>query len=390
MNKKILFRLGAFVLSCVGLMGLLWGGVLPNVASVKAESVSSFYLLVNNGTGSGYFAANQKTTITAFPAASTIAFDRWVGDTSYLADVNSASTTVTMPSKGINVIALYKTAGPVSPIDSPATYLTVNSGTGSGSYGQGAYVTIEANPTIATKIFDKWTGDTAYVADVNSNCTRVTMPNKSITVTATYKDSPDKTYILTIKNGTGSGSYIKGQKVTIVASAAPAGKVFDRWTGATSTNLNSDFIASVTSSTTVVTMPGVATTLTAVYKDSTTTRPTSIKDGSMIRIKGGADVYIVKYKGGKWYKRLILSPSVFRSYGHLKWSDIIDVDAATMDSYITSNYVFVAEDSRIWLLEPAGDTGKKTQVTSATDPDSVYEINATDRDSYMTTAPGAK
>jgi len=458
MNKKFLFRLGALVLSCVGFISLLWGGVLSNVANVKADdSVSPFYLLVSNGTGSGYFAVNQKTTITAFPAASTITFDRWVGDTSYLADVNSASTTVTMPSKGISVVALYKM---ISSPNNPATYLTVNNGTGSGSYGQGAYVTIEANPTIATKIFDKWTGDTAYIVDVNSAKTRVTMPNKSITVTATYKDSPvityvltvnsgtgsgsyvqgkkvtieanptiatklfDKwtgdttyvadvnsasttvtmpakaitltatyktqpagTYVLAIKNGAGSGFYVKGQKVTIVANAAANGKIFDRWTGATSTNLNSDFIASVTSSTTVVTMPGVATTLTATYKDSTSTRPTSIKDGSMIRLKGGADVYIVKYSGGKWYKRLILSPSVFKSYGHLKWSDIIDVDAATMDSYITSNYVYVAGDSRIWLLEPAGDTGKKTQVTSAADPDSVYEINATDRDSYATTAP---
>ncbi|MFA6897555.1 MAG: hypothetical protein WCQ96_04710, partial [Patescibacteria group bacterium] len=143
-----MFRLGALVLSCVGFISLLWGGVLSNVANVKADdSVSPFYLLVSNGTGSGYFAVNQKTTITAFPAASTITFDRWVGDTSYLADVNSASTTVTMPSKGISVVALYKM---ISSPNNPATYLTVNNGTGSGSYGQGAYVTIEANPTIAT------------------------------------------------------------------------------------------------------------------------------------------------------------------------------------------------------------------------------------------------
>lgn len=112
----------------------------------------------------------------------------------------------------------------------------------------------------------------------------------------------------------------------------------------------------------------------------------SIKEGAMIRAKGGFDVYIVKYKNGKKFKRLILSPSVFKSYGHLKWEDIIDVDQTILDAYVTSEYVFVAGDNKVWKLESAGDTGKKIDVSAASnyDGDSVYEINATDRDSYVT------
>lgn len=120
------------------------------------------------------------------------------------------------------------------------------------------------------------------------------------------------------------------------------------------------------------------------YSDTCNPNSNSIKDGAMIRTKGDIDVYIIKYKGCKKFKRIILSPSVFRSYGHLKWKDIVDVDQTTLDSYTTSNHVSVAGDGRIWMLTPMGDTGKKTDVSSASDydKDSVYEINATDRDSY--------
>jgi hypothetical protein len=107
-----------------------------------------------------------------------------------------------------------------------------------------------------------------------------------------------------------------------------------------------------------------------------------IKDGAMIRLRGGIDVYIVKYVGTKRFKRLILSPSVFHSYGHLKWEDVIAVDQATLDSYVTSSYVRVAGDSRTWYLQPLGDTGRKSVAGYGFDSDSVYEINAVDRDSY--------
>jgi chitosanase len=191
-------------------------------------------------------------------------------------------------------------------------------------------------------------------------------------------------YVLTITNGTGSGSYESGVKVDISANAPAAGKSFDKWTGDT---VN---ILSITSSSTTVTMPEQAIGLTATYKDTVTNddgnkcRPyKDIKEGSMIRLKGGVDVYIVKYAGCKKFKRLILSPSVFRMYKHLKWKDVIDVDQATLDSFTTSNIVHVAGDNRIWELTPNGDNGKKSNISGSNyDKDSVYEINAADRDSY--------
>ena len=74
--------------------------------------------------------------------------------------------------------------------EKPATYqATVESGTGSGKYAEGATVNIEA--TIPEgKVFDKWISDDGVTfADANAASTSFTMPNKDVTVTATFKDA---------------------------------------------------------------------------------------------------------------------------------------------------------------------------------------------------------
>jgi len=115
-----------------------------------------------------------------------------------------------------------------------------------------------------------------------------------------------------------------------------------------------------------------------------------IKDGSLIRAGGTYDVYIVKLVGDKKFKRLILSPSVFESYGHLSWDNVINVDAQTADSFTTSNLVRAQGDEKVYLLAPNGDTGEKHWISSEAafqtrglDWDSIYEINEKDRDSYI-------
>ncbi|MBU1102667.1 cohesin domain-containing protein [Patescibacteria group bacterium] len=116
----------------------------------------------------------------------------------------------------------------------------------------------------------------------------------------------------------------------------------------------------------------------------------SILEGGLIRAQGDIDVYIVKYVGTKKFKRLILSPSVFNSYQHLKWSDIKDVDKSIVDSFTTSELVRAIGDPKVYKLYPAGDTGEKRWIKTADafvgmgfDWDAVYQINQVDRDSYV-------
>ncbi len=114
-----------------------------------------------------------------------------------------------------------------------------------------------------------------------------------------------------------------------------------------------------------------------------------IKEGAIIRANGDVDIYIVKYIGNKKFKRLILNPSVFRSYGHLRWEDVIGVEKETVNSFTTSNLVRNARTGRIYRLTANGDNGIRRHFRSISvmqrlghDLDAVYEINETDERSY--------
>jgi len=104
------------------------------------------------------------------------------------------------------------------------------------------------------------------------------------------------------------------------------------------------------------------------------------------------DVFIVKIVGTKTFKRLILNPEVFESYGHLEWGNIQTISASTVDGYITSDLVRELNDTKVYRLTPDGDVGTKgwVNMTAAEfesegyDWDSIYVINVTDRDNYTT------
>jgi hypothetical protein len=126
----------------------------------------------------------------------------------------------------------------------PQHTLTVSNGSGSGTYDEGSQVPIVANVPAGYR-FDRWTGDTANVANVSAASTTITMLADA-TVTATFV----RQYTLTVSNGTGSGVYDTGSAVPIQATV-PAGYRFDRWTGAT--------VANATSASTTIVMTADAT-----------------------------------------------------------------------------------------------------------------------------------
>ena len=116
-----------------------------------------------------------------------------------------------------------------------------------------------------------------------------------------------------------------------------------------------------------------------------------IPEGALIKATNGIDIYIVKYIGTKKFKRLVLSPLVFNNYGHLKWEDVMDVNQSTLNSFTTSELVRAVGDDKIYRLYPQGDKGQKRLIKNNSvltrlglDPDSIYEINSFDRESYVT------
>jgi len=158
-------------------------------------------------------------------------------------------------------------------------------------------------------------------------------------------------------------------------------------------------ISITTSITTIAMVSGIA--MLAPLAASATVA--GINEGDIMKTAASPDVYIAKYVGSKMFKRLILSPSVFNSYGHLKWSNLKTVSQATLDQFTLSTLVraSVAGDPKVYNLAPVpnSDEGGKHWVNmtaeqftacnssnSLFDWDSIYIINTVDRDSYAAQA----
>ena len=110
-----------------------------------------------------------------------------------------------------------------------------------------------------------------------------------------------------------------------------------------------------------------------------------IPEGAVIKTATNPDVYVVKYKNGKQFKRLVLNPQVFESYGHLRWEDILIVSQSEMDSFVVSDLVRVDGQTDIYQLVPNDDVGNKHLLVSTVghDLDLVYTINGVDFGNYV-------
>ena len=171
-------------------------------ATYKNAPTTTYTLTVIDGSGSGDYEAGASIPIIADAPPSGKVFDAWTAPNGSVADVNSASTTFTMPADAVTITATYK--------DVPATTytLTVNDGSGSGEYPAGASVPIVAAEPPSGKVFDVWTAASGSFASANSASTAFTMPAEAVTVTATYKNAPmsptDKTALNARLNAIGN------------------------------------------------------------------------------------------------------------------------------------------------------------------------------------------
>jgi len=121
----------------------------------------------------------------------------------------------------------------------PTYALTVASGSGDGSYAAGTNVGITANTAPSCMEFDHWvvSSGSAILDDVNAPDTTLTMPAGNVTVTATYKSSPENEYCIssgnnvghewiagvhigTLNNTSGASGYSDFTEMTLVAYSA--------------------------------------------------------------------------------------------------------------------------------------------------------------------------
>ena len=149
-------------------------GTAPDIGAFEAAGTAGprFSLDVQSGNGDGNFADGTTINISAAPPAGQV-FDVWTGDTQYITDINAANTTLTMPGMAVTVSATF--------VGASQHTLTVQGGSGDGDYILGQVISISADNAAE---FNVWTGDTQYIADINSPNTTLTMPDVPVTVTA--------------------------------------------------------------------------------------------------------------------------------------------------------------------------------------------------------------
>jgi len=231
-----------------------------NVGAGYLKLASSFddayNVVVTNGTPDKVRAYNGDIiSITASEPPTNKVFDKW--DSSYItfADAYNPTTTFVMPPNAVYISATYKGGNNYN------YYITINGGTGVSTATYNQTVTITANEPEIGKVFDKWiSSDGVAFAKASSATTTFTMPDKSVTVTATYKEDY---YNIAVTGGSANFANVKYNiAVNITANEAPAGKVFDQWTSD-----DGVVFATTSATTTFFMMPNKPVTVRAIYKD---------------------------------------------------------------------------------------------------------------------------
>ncbi len=156
--------------------------IKPKIIFIKIGlkgSAFGKFLLVGNGSGTGEYHSGDLVEIAADEPEDDYVFYSWTGDSAYVTDPTAIIGTLNMPAVDITVVASYL---------SLIKKLTVRYGSGSGEYKEGDVVNITADTPPAGKLFDKWTGDTAGIADIKGFSTAITIGKYNQSVTAAYRD----------------------------------------------------------------------------------------------------------------------------------------------------------------------------------------------------------
>jgi uncharacterized repeat protein (TIGR02543 family) len=205
------------------------------------------------GEGTFIYDAGTVVSLVANPLSG-YHFVKWTGDVSTVANINAASTTITMNgdySITANFVAVYDLN-----ISSTAGGSVTLPGEGAFTYDAGTVVSLTAAPATGYQ-FVKWTGDVGTIANINTASTIITM-NGDYSITANFEAIPAGKYRLTISssgcgyvNTPGEGIYAYDEGIVVELVANPVGdNSFVEWTGDVST------IADVEDATTNITMYG--------------------------------------------------------------------------------------------------------------------------------------
>lgn len=177
----------------------------------------------NGGTRSFVVGVGKKYNISTANVLSDYMFSYWDKNGSRYGSSHYYNNIV-MGNEDVTYHAYYRTRNSYN--------LTVNNGSGSGTYKERQSVSISANPAPEGYRWSNWSGNWYDIGYRYNSSTSIVMPSNDCTVTANYSKIPDPrpSYTLTVENGSGSGTYTQGTTVKCYGNEAPESYEFAYWT----------------------------------------------------------------------------------------------------------------------------------------------------------------
>ena len=128
-----------------------------------ANADQTYVLTVNLGKGGGNYAQDSIINIVADNAPLNKVFEKWTGDTITIADIYSASTTITIPNSDVDITATYKDIAGTAVLETNTSKLKIFPNPALGDF----YIDLKAFRNPVLKIISL-TGNVVYQSDICS------------------------------------------------------------------------------------------------------------------------------------------------------------------------------------------------------------------------------
>lgn len=203
--------------------------IKPVYTKISDSEDKIFKVNVIDGYGSGAYADGENVTVTAYPAPEGKVFDHWEckSDTDGVRDGKVNISSKSEPSMNLLVGDCDCT---IKAVWADAVTYPVTVGEEITYAPENSKITVNAPAAQSGMVFDHWECDEeSALSDVTQKSVEVSVTDHGLTLTPVYVESEKPTFDVTVLNGTGTGSYLAGDSIQVIAEAPKDGYMFYKW-----------------------------------------------------------------------------------------------------------------------------------------------------------------
>ncbi len=210
--------------------------IKPVYRKVEEANKTTFKVNVVGGTGSGVYTDGENVTVTANAPDENKKFDHWEVKSNTEGVKDSKVNISSKKDSQINLIVEKCDCTITACWTDVNTYpVTVMEEDGTTVYNtlhteENTSAWVVAPAAKSGYVFDHWeSSDEDCIENINSSSTSVSVTDHEIKMVPIYVKSEKPTFTVNVENGTGSGSYVIGDTVNLVADAPQDGYMFYKW-----------------------------------------------------------------------------------------------------------------------------------------------------------------